>query len=198
MQALILNCTLNASPEKSNTGALADIVVKALENKGVVVQTIRVADKNILPGVSSESLGDGDDWPEIHQQILDSEILIIASPTWVGHPSSFAQKVIERLDGMISETKEDGRPLAYDKVAGVVVTGNEDGAHHVISEICGALGDIGFTIPPQAWTYWNKGPGPGPNYLDTNEGHDWSKKTGETAANNLYAVAIALAAHPVQ
>jgi hypothetical protein len=27
------------------------------------------------------------------------------------------------------------------------VTGNEDGAHHVISEVSGALGDIGFTIP---------------------------------------------------
>jgi multimeric flavodoxin WrbA len=198
MQALILNCTLNSSPEKSNTGALAETVAKALENKGVSVQTVRIADQNILPGVSSESLGEGDDWPEIHQLIVDSEILVIASPTWVGHPSSFAQKVIERLDGMISETKDDGRPLAYDKVAGVVVTGNEDGAHHVISEICGALGDIGFTIPPQAWTYWNKGPGPGPNYLDTDEGHEWSKKTGEAAANNLYAVATALSAYPVQ
>jgi hypothetical protein len=47
-----------------------------------------------------------------------------------------------------------------------VVTGNEDGAHHVISEISGALVDIGYTIPGQAWTYWNKGPGPGDSYLD--------------------------------
>lgn len=198
MQALFLNCTLNASPEKSNTEALADIVATELTRKGVNVRKIRIADKNILPGVSSESLGAGDDWPEIHQLIIDSEILVIASPTWVGHPSSFAQKVIERLDGMISETKDDGRPLAYDKVAGVVVTGNEDGAHHVISEICGALGDIGFTIPPQAWTYWNKGPGPGPNYLDTHDGHDWSEKTAKSAAHNLCAVATALSVHPVK
>lgn len=198
MQALILNCTLNATPEKSNTEALADVVAKALGEKGVNIRKIRVADKKILPGVSSEALSKSDEWPAIHQLIVESEILIIASPTWVGHPSSFAQRVIERLDGMISETKDDGRPLAYDKVAGVVVTGNEDGAHHVISEICGALGDIGFTIPPQAWTYWNKGPGPGPNYLDTDEGHEWSEKTGKTAANNLFAVATALAAHPVK
>jgi len=46
-------------------------------------------------------------------------------------------------------------------VAGVVVVGNEDGAHHCITEIGGALNDIGYTIPGQAWTYWNKGPGPG-------------------------------------
>jgi hypothetical protein len=67
----------------------------------------------------------------------------------------------------------------------------------VISEITGGLGDIGFTIPGQAWTYWNKGPGPGPDYQDTREGHDWSRRTGRTMAANLVAVATALAERPV-
>ncbi len=98
---------------------------------------------------------------------------------------------------MISETDGQGRPVAYNHVAGVIVTGNEDGAHHVINEIAGALGDIGFTIPGQAWTYWNKGPGPGPSYTETDEGHDWSASTGEAAAGNLVAVARALQATPV-
>lgn len=40
-----------------------------------------------------------------------------------------------------------GRPIAYNRVAGFVVTGNEDGAHHVINEMTGALLDIGFTVP---------------------------------------------------
>ena len=87
--------------------------------------------------------------------------------------------------------------MAYNRVAGVVVTGNEDGAHHVISEMSGALPDIGFTIPGQAWTYWNRGPGPGKDYLDANEGHPWSKSTGEAAASNLLAAARALAANPI-
>jgi hypothetical protein len=39
----------------------------------------------------------------------------------------------------------------------MVVTGNEDGAHHVISELAGALVDIGFTVPGQSWTYCNLG-----------------------------------------
>ncbi len=197
MKALIINCTLSPSPHVSNTEALADIVKRQLESQGVEVQSLRAADENILAGVSSESMGGGDGWPRIHQKIVESEILIIATPTWIGNPSSYVQRVIERLDGTIGETKPDGRPLVYDKVAGVVVTGNEDGAHHVITEICGALADIGFTIPPVAWTYWNKGPGPGPSYLDTDEGHEWSEKTGITAANNLVAVARALQAHPI-
>ena len=122
-----------------------------------------------------------------------SEILVVVTPTWVGRPSSVAQKMIERMDAMIAETDDDDRPVAYDRVAGVVVTGNEDGAHHVISEISGALGDIGYTIPGQAWTYWNKGPGPGDDYPDTDEGHDWSASTGRAAAQNLLTVARALA-----
>ena len=106
-------------------------------------------------------MGAGDEWPAIRERLVASEILVIATPTWIGRPSSVAQRVLERMDAMLSETDDDDRPVAYNRVAGVVVTGNEDGAHHVISEISGALIDIGYTIPAQAWTYWNKGPGPG-------------------------------------
>jgi multimeric flavodoxin WrbA len=153
----------------------------------------RLVDHNILPGVSTD-MGVGDDWPKIHDELLNAEILIIATPTWVGRPSSVAQRALERMDAMLSETKEDGTPVAYGRVAGVVVTGNEDGAHHVISEISGALGDIGYTIPGQAWTYWNMGPGPGPSFSDTDHGHDWSFKTAQTMADNLYRTATALRA----
>lgn len=169
----------------------------ALEREGCRTEMLRVIDEHIAYGVESKSQSPDDGWPAIYQRIVEADILIIASPTWLGHPASLAQVVLERLDGMIGEKQADGRPLAYDKVAGVVVTGNEDGAHHVISEICGALIDIGFTIPPQAWTYWNKGPGPGKNYLDTMHGHEWSKTTAETAAKNIVSVAGALQKYPV-
>lgn len=190
MKALILSCTLKRSPETSNTEALADVVAGALHRQGVSTELIRVVDRNVLPGVSTD-MGAGDAWPAIHERLLAADILVVATPTWLGRPSSVAQRVLERLDAMITEMR-DGRPAAYGKVAGVVVTGNEDGAHHVISEICGALIDIGFTIPPQAWTYWNKGPGPGESYLQTDYRHDWSEKTGRQAASNLVAVARAL------
>jgi multimeric flavodoxin WrbA len=197
MRALIINCTLKPSPAPSNTEALARVVAAAMEKDGVTVEWVRAVDKNIKPGVESD-MGDGDEWPPIRESILRSEILVIATPTWVGKPSSVAQRVIERLDAMISETDDTGRPLAYNKVAGVVNTGNEDGAHHVIGEVAGALGDIGFTIPGQAWTYWHLGPGAGPDYLDDQRGHDWADKTGRAMAANLVTVARALAAHPMQ
>src|SRR5689334_23587018 len=196
MRAVILNCTLKKSPEPSNTDRLAEVVAARLRELSVAVHTVRVVDHTIPPGVATD-VGEGDEWPALHDDLLDADILIIATPTWLGHPSSIAQRVLERMDAMLSETDDTGRPVAYNRVAGVVVTGNEDGAHHVISEVAGALGDIGYTIPGQAWTYWNKGPGPGEDYSETEEGHEWSHSTGRAAAANLVAVARALAANPI-
>jgi multimeric flavodoxin WrbA len=196
VKAVLVNCTLKPSPERSNTGALADVVAGFIRDEGVEVDAVRAVDHRIPPGVESD-LGEGDEWPQMRSRILAAEILLFASPTWLGRPSSVAQRVLERMDAMLSEQDDEGRPVAYNHVAGVVVTGNEDGAHHVISEISGALLDIGFTVPGQAWTYWNRGPGPGDDYLDAGEGHDWSHATGRTAAANLVAVARSLGESPV-
>ncbi|MDL4812973.1 flavodoxin family protein [Actinomadura opuntiae] len=196
MRALVINCTLKRSPETSNTEALAAVVEEELRARGVKVESIRAVDLDIPPGVQTD-VGPGDPWPGIHRTLLESEILVIASPTWAAHPSSVAQRVIERMDAMMSETDDTGRPVAFNRVAGVVVTGNEDGAHHVISEITGALNDFGYTIPGQAWTYWNQGPGPGPSYLEAEKGREWSASTGRAMASNLVAVATALAEHPM-
>jgi multimeric flavodoxin WrbA len=197
MKALIINCTLKTSPGTSNTEALAKVIVEKLREEAVEVAEVRAVDKNILPGVESD-MGKGDEWPAIREAIVGSEILVMATPTWLARPSSVAQRVLERMDAMIAETDDEGRPIAYGKVAGVVVTGNEDGAHHVISEVAGGLIDVGFTVPGQAWTYWNRGPGPGKSYLEDDTRHDWSRTTGETAAQNLVTVAKALAATPFQ
>jgi multimeric flavodoxin WrbA len=196
VKAFLINCTLKPSSEKSNAEALAEVVAEALRKEGVEVASVRAVDRSIPPGVESD-MGKGDEWPGIRAQILDSEILLFATPTWLGRPSSIAQRVLERMDAMLSETDEEERPVAYNHVAGVVVTGNEDGAHHVISEVSGALADLGFTIPGQAWTYWNKGPGPGEDYSETEEGHEWSHSTGRAAAANLLAVARALESKPI-
>jgi multimeric flavodoxin WrbA len=196
LRALVLSCTLKPSPAASNTEALADVLSAALEAGGVACETLRVVDHNVLPGVSSDE-GEGDAWPAIRTKIVGAEILVLATPTWFGQPSSVVKRVIERMDAMLSETGDDGLPVAFNRVAGFVVTGNEDGAHHVIAELAQAVNDIGYTVPAQAWTYWNKGPGPGPTYLETEEGHEWSATTARTAAGNLIAVAEALAAHPL-
>lgn len=197
MRALALNCTLKPSPEPSSTEALAQVVLDALAARGVETDMIRVVDHDVGPGVVSEAVSDADEWPVLRARIVEAEILIVATPTWLGQQSSVCQRVLERMDAMLSETREDGRPLAYDRVGGVVVTGNEDGAHHIIAVVSQMLIDIGYTIPGGAWTYWNKGPGPGEEvYLNSGD-TSWSDTTAATAAQNLHAVARALQEHPL-
>ena len=131
MHATCLVCTLKRSPEPSNSESLAEVVLDALRDEGVTTDVIRLADHQIDPGVVSEAVSDGDEWPAFRERILKAEILLFAVPTWLGQPSSVSKRALERMDAFISETKEDGEtPIAYDRVAGVVVVGNEDGAHH--------------------------------------------------------------------
>jgi multimeric flavodoxin WrbA len=57
MKALVINCTLKASPEKSNTEALAKVLADALREEGVDVASVRAVDHSIPPGVESEMGG---------------------------------------------------------------------------------------------------------------------------------------------
>src|SRR5690348_412737 len=100
MRALILNCSLKKSPEPSNTQELTEVVATELRRLSADVRTIRLVDRDIRPGVQTD-MGAGDQWPEVHREILDSDILIFATPTWVGRPSSIAQRAIERMDAML-------------------------------------------------------------------------------------------------
>lgn len=196
MQALVLNCTLKRGPERSNTEALANVLLDTFRAAACDADMVRVVDFNVAPGVTNDE-GDGDEWPQLLDRVRAADVLVIATPTWLGQPSSVAKRVLERMDALISEKDDDGVPFAYNRAAGVVVTGNEDGAHHVIAEVAQGLLDIGYTVPGQAWTYWNMGPGPGPSYLETDHKHDWSERTGRTAAQNLVAVARALHENPM-
>ena len=197
MRALFLNGTLKRSPEESSTGALSAYVGGRLEEAGVEVGHVRLADRHIEPGVVSEPLSDKDEWPAIRELVIAADIVVFATPTWLGQPSSIIKAALERLDAMLSETSDDGTPLAFNKVAGYLVVGNEDGAHHCIAEMAGAANDVGFTNPGQNWTYWNKGPGPGDEEYLTTDDREWTHTTGDTMAHVLLHTARALAAQPI-
>lgn len=197
MRAVVLNCTLKASPEPSSTEALSRVLTDELERDGVSCEIIRVADHDIAPGVVSEAVRTGDEWPALRTRVLAADILIVATPTWFGQPSSVSKRALERMDAFLSESKDDGRPVAYDKVAGFVVTGNEDGAHHVIAELAQMSSTSATPSPATPGRTGTKGPDRGRRvYLTTHE-REWTDRTGRTAARNLLAVARALTAHPL-
>lgn len=132
--ALALNCTLKPSPAKSSCELLLSHVLSNLSGHDIEGEVLRVVDFDVRPGVSSDE-GEGDEWPELRSRILEADILVLGTPIWMGHPSSVCQRVLERCDAFLAETDARGRMISYDRVAGVAVVGNEDGAHHVFAEL---------------------------------------------------------------
>jgi multimeric flavodoxin WrbA len=154
LTALAFNCTLkSASGEISSTERLLEDVVEALRAHGVGTEVLRAVDHPIRPGVTADE-GEGDAWPALRQRLLETDIVVIGTPIWLGQPSSVCKRVLERMDAFLADTDEQGRMRTYGKVAMVAVVGNEDGAHHVSAELYQALNDVGFSLAPNAVTYW--------------------------------------------
>src|SRR3954471_17134113 len=197
LKTVLLNCTLKPSPEPSNTQALMDIVIGHLESLDVECETVRVVDHRIPFGVDSD-LGDGDEWPMILDKILAADILIMGMSIWFGVRCSVAQMVIERLDGTYNTTNAVGQYPMYNKVAGVVVTGNEDGAHASAETTLFNLTHLGFTVPPNADTYWLGDAGPAPSFIDAGGAeHPYTRKTASWMAHNVVHMARILRDNPI-
>ncbi|KAB1988262.1 flavodoxin family protein [Streptomyces triticiradicis] len=195
MRALSLVCSLNASPTSSSSQLLAEQIMTELGDLGVQGEVVRVADFDVRPGVETD-MGDGDQWPRLRERVLEADILVLATPIWLGHPSSVCQRVLERLDAELSETDDEGRMLTYDKVAAVAVVGNEDGAHKVSADVFQGLNDIGFSLAPGAVTYWVGEAQQGTDYQDLEKTPDAVRKTTRTLAVNAVHLACRLKDHP--
>ena len=194
LTAFALNCSLKTGDGgPSSTDTMLGEVLDELRTHGVTSDApLRVADLNILPGVTSDE-GDGDGWPAVRTQILAADIFVFGCPIWLGHPSSFAQRVLERMDAMLGETDDDGRMITFDRVAIAAVVGNEDGAHMVGSQIFQGLNDVGFTIPAAGMTYWVGEAMHKTDYQDLPQGSDKTRTATATAARNAAHLAGLLA-----
>ncbi|HWJ60762.1 MAG TPA: flavodoxin family protein [Acidimicrobiales bacterium] len=173
LRALFLNATLKRSPEVSNTQALVDASAAIMRAHGVATTSIRVVDHDIATGVWPDMTEHGwttDDWPAIQEQVWAADVLVLAGPIWLGDNSSVMKQVIERLYGSSHLLNDAGQYRYYGRVAGCLITGNEDGIKHCAQNVLYSLQHIGYVIPPQADAGWIGEAGPGPSYLDPGSG----------------------------
>jgi multimeric flavodoxin WrbA len=185
LTAIAINCSLKGSGSgSSSTDRMIGLLASELGKRGVTfIETIRIADFNVKPGVSSDE-GAGDDWPRLRARILAADILIFGTPIWLGQASSIAQRVTERMDAFLSEIDERERMPSFGKVAVLAVVGNEDGAHHVSAQLYQALNDTGWTLPAGAVCYW-VGEALGKiDFQDLDEVPQKIARTAEMAASN--------------
>jgi multimeric flavodoxin WrbA len=197
LTAVALNGTLKASGTGgvSSTDKMLSLLLKELEAEGVTSRTIRLADHDIKPGVTSNE-GAGDAWPSIRSQILDADILVAGTPIWLGQPSSVIKRALERMDAFLSEKDDEGRMVSYGRVAAVAVVGNEDGAHHVSAELFQALNDVGFTLAPNAVTYWVGEAMNSKDFRDFDEVPETVSSTVKMVARNTVHLARLLKQNP--
>lgn len=195
MRAFALNCTLKPSPDPSSTDLLLDQIAEQLRRFDVELERARIGDHDVRPGVTEDE-GDGDAWPALRRRLLDAELFVLATPIWMGHPSSHAQRVLERLDAFLGDTDDREQMRTVDRVAMVAVVGNEDGAHHVGAELFQGLNDVGFSLAPGAMTYWVGEAMQATDYNDLPETPEKTAQTTRTMVVNAVHLATVLAAQP--
>ena len=195
LTALFINCTLKKSPEQSHTEGLMRISMEIMETNNIRVNIVRAVDHDIALGLwpdMTEHGWDRDDWPKIYKQVKAADILVLGSPIWLGEKSSVCNQIVERLYSTSSDLNESGQYAYYGKVAGCLITGNEDGVKHCSMSMLYALQHIGYVIPPQADAGWIGEAGPGPSYLDEGSGgleNDFTNRNTMFATWNLMHMA---------
>jgi multimeric flavodoxin WrbA len=198
LRALFVNCTLKPSPEFSHTAGLMAVSAAIMRANGVHVDEVRAVDHHLAPGVQPDMTAHGaarDDWPALYERVHAADILVLATPIWLGDKSSVCTRVVERLYAHSGELNDRGQYAYYGKVGGVIVTGNEDGIKHVAMNVLYSLQHLGYVIPPQADAGWIGEAGPGPSYLDEGSGgpqNDFTQRNVTFMSWNLMHLAALL------
>ena len=198
LKATILLGTLKPTDEFSHTDALSNLLVEHLESLNVESEIVRLVEHDIKPGTKS-NMGEGDGWPTILEKVLQTDILIFATPIWWGLHSSLIQRVIKRMDELNDELLETGKSELANKVGGIVITGAEDGAEHIIGNLSNFMVWNGLTLPPACSLSW-LGDASKDNKETLLEKFRKSKSTNSmarTMASNLAFFARLLKDHPI-
>ena len=200
LRATILLATLKSKNGKafSNTKVLSEILCDELATHAVKSEIVYLAEYKILPGVKS-NMGRGDEWPNILNKLVRSDIIVFATPIWWGGHSSLMQRVFERLDELNDKIVDTGKSEFLNKVGGMVITGAEDGAQQVIASIANFMVWNGLTLPPACSPSYL-------NYYDVKTaaalkkkllGQKYTVAMAKTMARNLAYLARLLKEHPL-
>ena len=80
-----------------------------MQHHGVKTEVLRAVDYDLAPGVYPDMTKKGaskDDWPKLSKKIFAADILVIASPIWLGERSSVCARVMERIYAHSGETND--------------------------------------------------------------------------------------------
>ncbi len=199
IRVLVLNASLKHKPGISNTEEVAQMVLRHMKKIAPIEsEIIRLADKNIPVGLRFKE-SSKDDWPAIAEKIRRAHIVIFATPIWWGGRSSLMQRVIERMDAFDEEVLGGKKSALLNKVAGIAITGSEDGAQAVMAGLMEVFSFLNFTLPPQCCTYWvgEYGKDPATDRARRKKNVHVDKQARETATSLMHYAQV-LKEHPLK
>jgi multimeric flavodoxin WrbA len=170
--------------------------VKLFDEENVSSEVIRVVDQNLDPAYAPLAEGEDAPWRSLYEKIKESDLLILGTPVTMGMCSSVAHIVLEKLNSRAFDADQmiNNQFACYGKVAGVLITGTEDGAHKTAAETLYSLSRLGFTVPPNSAAYWTGPAGCGIPYGEADgERHFHTNKLLRFMARNCCFFAKLLA-----
>ena len=69
---------------------------------------MRALDHDIKPGVKTAPREDNA-WPLLRETILAGDVLVLATPIWMGQRSSVVKRMLARMDAFLGEVDKQGR-----------------------------------------------------------------------------------------
>ncbi len=155
---------VNASPRPyGNTRKALLIALRGAELEGASYNIVDLYNKNILPCIGCVSddvklckypCPINDDMKTIYEDVLKSDVLILATPIYWYGVSGPLKNFIDRLTVFENMIFIDGRSWVEGKVASFIAMGNDVGAIAVIQNLMAILNSMGFIIPPWALAYY--------------------------------------------
>jgi len=160
LDVLLIN---GSTHSKHNTGFLVSLIEKELISKKASYQVITLNELNIQHCWCCYSMRDDactfpcrnqlDDAPILHNMLLNSKAVIIASPINWNNLSARLKDFLDRLTSIQNQTLLGKPSLTTGKVLGILINGHEDGAMKTAMDIFFYFQQMGFILAPYGIAY---------------------------------------------
>lgn len=159
---------INGSTHRShNTGILVDIAEKEIIERKLRYKRFDLNSLDIMHCWCCYSMRDSactypcrnqiDDMPALHEMIINSRAVIIASPINWNNMSARLKDFLDRLTSIQNLPLLGKESLTTNKTLGIMINGHEDGASKTAMDIFFYFQQMGYILAPYGYLYRTHG-----------------------------------------
>jgi len=182
LKVLGISGSSRQQPGMSKSERLLQQALERYESSGCTTRFLRLKDLKIYDceGNYSENPSyctypcqssmkyDDDQMQVVYDAVLETDILILATPIRWNNHTALVQKFVERMNSIENQYSWFGNRMIRNKVVALIIIGHVDGIQHVAGNLLNFFSWQGFHIPDVAIASWV-----GENDEDTTK--DWDQ-----------------------